>query len=296
MTASCNLTRRHLLASALASPLSAESRKLRAGCQTNAWRIRPGHFDDFLSVLDRIRAHRYHGFETSFRNLQARFDDPGPARAAIEKRGLSFLGCHIFLLQYDPATLIAPEDLIESVAKGAAALGAERLILSARAAGRDSQALEAKARALTKAGALCRKRNLRLCYHNHDAEFRNGGAEMDFLLRRADPELVSFVIDGGHAIVGGADLVEFFESHADRIDGIHLRDYKGPGYSGPLYPGDDQVPLGMGRVDWKPLHRTIRRERWRGWLINEEERLNDGRPGDEAVAPARTNLKKIFGV
>lgn len=290
------LSRRELLASASALPLAGAAQKKQAGCQTNAWRIRPGNFEDFLGVLDRIEAHRYRGFETGFRNLQPQFDKPAAARAEIEKRKLQFIGCHIFLLQYDPATLLAPEDLIETVAKGAAALGAERLILSARAAGRDSQALEAKARALTKTGRLCQRLKLRLCYHNHDAEFRNGGGEMDFLLRRADPELVSLVMDGGHAILGGANLAEFFESNSDRIDGVHLRDYKGPGYTGPLHEGDDQVPFGMGRVDWKPLRKAIQNTRWKGWLINEEERLNDGRPGDQAIAPARANLQKIFGV
>ena len=33
---------------------------------------------------------------------------------------------------------------------------------------------------------------------------------------------------------------------------------------------------------------------WGGWVINEEERVG-GKPGDEAVKPARDALFRVFG-
>src|SRR5262249_2581792 len=148
----------------------------RAGCQTNAWRIQPEKFDSFLAVLDRIQHYGYAGFETGFRNLQGQFERVKEARAAIEKRGLRFIGCHIFLLEYDSSTGVAPSDLIERVARGAKDLGAERLILSGRSVGNDTAALERKTRELNRVAVLCRKLGMGLGYHNHDTEFRNGAA------------------------------------------------------------------------------------------------------------------------
>lgn len=277
-------------ASALATPPLAGSTELRAGCQTNAWRIDPQNFAELLAVLNKVKAYNYHGFETGFRNMQGQFDKASEAREAIEKHGLRFIGSHIFLTQYDPGTSIAPLDLFTRVLYGSALLGAERLILSgasiAKNGALDREALQRKAGALNHAGKLCRAKEMTLCYHNHDLEFARGAEEMEEMLRLTSPEAVHLIMDAGHAFRAGADVPRFFEAHAERIDGLHLRDFsKGR-----------QVPLGKGSVDLKPLAAAIRRKAWTGWVINEEERINDVKPGDSAVAPARRHLRKIFGV
>ena len=56
------------------------------------------------------------------------------------------------------------------------------------------------------------------------------------------------------------------------------------------------MQLGKGEFDLKPLAAAVRTAKWSGWLINEEERLNDYKPGDSAVIPARKALRDIFGV
>jgi sugar phosphate isomerase/epimerase len=278
-------TRRCFLAAAAAMPLVAES-GLRAGCQTNAWRIDPNNFDSFLAVLDRVRNYGYHGFETGFRNVQGRFDRIAETRKSIEARGLEFLGCHIFLTKYDEATAVAPSQLIDSVIKGAAALGARRLILSGAACRQDAAALRRKVAALNDTARKCRQHNIRLAYHNHDLEFLNDAAEMEEMLSATEAESLRLLLDAGHVIRARADVARFFRRHAARIDGVHLRDFR----------RGDQVPLGDGDVDWKPLVAAARESNWTGWIINEEERLNDEKPGDSAVGPARTAVKRLFGI
>ena len=61
---------------------------VRLGCQTNAWRIQPGDFGQFLAVLDKVKGYRYDGFETGFRNVETRFAEPKAARieVAAERR------------------------------------------------------------------------------------------------------------------------------------------------------------------------------------------------------------------
>lgn len=278
------ISRRALL-SAAAAPLFAKA-NVRPGCQTNAWRIDPKNFSSLLTVLDKLKGYRYQGFETGFRNLEPHFDNPGPARAEIEKRGLEFLGCHIFLMEYDPATSIAPYALIDRVSAGAAKLGAKRLILSGASTGTDQARLQNKAKALSAAGKLCRSRGLQLAYHNHDLEFQNKASQMEGLLRLTAPEDLHLVMDAGHAFRAKADIPAFVAQHHARIDGLHLRDFK----------NGDQVPLGQGEWNLASLVQTIQAKNWSGWIINEEERLNDVKPGDDAVAPARAQLRKLFGV
>lgn len=283
------MTRREFAVAAAAPLLNAAPGGPRAGCQTNAWAI--ADYAGFLQAIDRVKAHSYAGFETGFRNVQSRFDSPAQARAEIAQRGLVFLGIHIFLLEYDPHTSIAPRDLIERVATGGAALGAERLILSGRSLTDPSQR-RAKHDALSRASDFCAKLKLRLAYHNHDVEFRNG--EIEELLVNTKSSGVRLVMDAGHAWIGGADVPAFLRRHHARIDGMHLRDFRRRG-AAPEDP-DPQVVLGQGINDLRPLAAAIRDLRWSGWVINEEERLNNIKPGDSAVQPARAQVRKVFGV
>ncbi len=262
---------------------------VKPGCQTNAWRIDPNNFDNLLEVLQKIKGLGYAGFETGFRNVQGQFANAPAARAQIAKTGLQFLGCHIFLEQYDPQTRIAPLELIQTVAAGAARLGAERLILSGGGLLQDRQIEPAKAKqkvdGLNAAGRYCKSKGLRLAYHNHGPEFAENAQEIQQLLRLTDPALVDFLVDCGWAFRAQAAVPEFFEQHHRRICGLHLRDFK----------NGEQVPLGQGEFPIRELAAVIKKVNWSGWTISEEERLSGEKPGERAVAPARQTLRLVFG-
>ncbi len=263
--------------------------EIRVGCQTNAWAIRPGKFEDLLEVLAKLRDLGYAGYETGFRNLQGRFGEAATARRELERSGLKLLGVHIFLEQYDERTAIAPRAEIERVAAGAAALGAERLILSGRgllAAGKiEAEALRLKAEALNGAGEFCRARGMRVAYHNHGPEMAEEGREMEGLIRLTDPARVEFLMDGGWAFRAGLDVPAFVRRHHRRLAGIHLRDFR----------AGEQVPLGQGEFPIARLGEVVRAVGWKGWVINEEERLSGAKPGEEAVRPARETVRRVFG-
>lgn len=278
------------LASAAVAAKTAAPAQLKAGCQTNAWRIDPRDFTQVLSVLSKIKELGYRGFETGFRNIQGQFKEAAASRRELDKIGLVFFGAHIFLEKYDGETHIAPYDLVTQVVDGAARFGAERLILSGGGLSANSAldltALARKARGLNAAGKYARSKGLRLNYHNHWQEFSLNGAEIEGLFRDTAPELVRFVLDCGHAFRAKVDVAEFFTRHHARIDGLHLRDFR----------GDDQVPLGQGEFDLQALAAAVKKTKWRGWLLNEEERADGSKPGEAAVAPARQTLRKVFGV
>ncbi|HKE06054.1 MAG TPA: TIM barrel protein [Blastocatellia bacterium] len=290
------VSRRDFLAAPLAIATAAaflrsapQHRSVKLGCQTNAWRIDPNNFDSLLEVLRQIKELGFDGFETGYRNVQGQFANAAAARARIEKKGLKFLGCHIFLDQYDPQTRIAPLELTQKVAAAAASLGAERLILSGGGLTQTGQVgqwdLKNKVDGLNAAGRYCKSKGLRLAYHNHGPEFLVGGQEIESLARLTDPELVDFLLDCGWAFRAQADVPVFFTNHHLRVCGLHLRDFK----------NGEQVPLGQGEFPIRELAAVIKKVNWSGWAIIEEERLSGEKPGEMAVAPARQTLKQVFG-
>lgn len=272
---------------------AAPAARVKLGCQTNAWRIDARDFTQVLQVLTKLKELGFDGFETGFRNLQPQFGNVATARAQIEKIGLQFFGCHIFLDKYDEQTQIAPLELIRTVADGAAAFGAQRLIVSGGGLLQDgkvnTEALKRKADGLNATAKYCQSKGLRLAYHNHGPEFQNGGLEIEGLYQHTDPARVDFLTDCGWAWRGGINVPEFFARHHRRIVGLHLRDFKGD------FKSDVQLPLGQGDFPLQALANAIRKAKWQGWLLNEEERLSGEKPGETAVAPARATLKKVFG-
>jgi sugar phosphate isomerase/epimerase len=273
-------------AAALASGRALAARKgmnVHTGCQTNAWSIRPQEFSSVLEVIQKIKNYGYAGFETGFANVQGQFDHATEARARIAAIGIRFFGVHIFLMQYDPDTKIAPPALYERVAEGGAKLGAEYLILSGQPPA-DEAGRKRKAEGLNRAAAFAAKTGLKFAYHNHGPEFADNGAEIELLIRESDPAQVSFLLDAGHAFHAGVNVPAFFRKHYKRLAGMHLRDFK----------NGEQVPLGGGDFPLKAVAEAVGQTGWSGWVLNEEERVAS-RPGDAAVKPARDALFQAFG-
>jgi sugar phosphate isomerase/epimerase len=143
-----------------------------------------------------------------------------------------------------------------------------------------------KAGALSRAGRHCDDLKLRVCYRNRAFEFVRGGEEMLALMKETDSDLVHFIIDAGDAMRAKADVAAFFTKYHRRIDGLHLRDFN---------KQDVQVTLGRGEMQYEPLEIAVRKLRWTGWVIAEEDRANGEKPGEGAARPAREQIRKLFG-
>ena len=141
-------------------------------------------------------------------------------------------------------------DLVKTTADGAAALGAQRLIVSGAGLEKggtvSEQDLAAKVAGLNTAARYCRDKGLKLAYHNHGPEFAAGGAEMTGLIKGTDPALVEFVVDCGWASRAKVDLAAFFTASRARMVGMHLRDFKGDA-SGPARTGRDELEAARRR-------------------------------------------------
>ena len=268
------------------------------GVQLNAFPIDPKRFDSFLDALHQVKQIGYQGFESSFRNVSAEFDNAEPARKQIEQSGLTFFGIHVFLSSigynsqmydprqsYDPDTHIAAPSLYEPVARGGAALGAKHLVLSG-APCTDAEQLKRKVDALNAAGKFAQSAGITAAYHNHWWEFQSKIGEIDALYGQTDPSLVHFVLDAGHAYHGATDVPAFIRAHSKRIIGFHLRDFK----NGKL------TTLGTGTFPLKQVAETIEQIGWKGWVENEEEREDLSKNGTEVVAPAFKAMEEAFTI
>lgn len=99
---------------------------------------------------------------------------------------------------------------------------------------------------LNKTGALCRKVNITLAYHNHTEEFeeKDGAIPYDIFLKDLSPDIM-MELDLCWATKAGADPVALFRKHPGRFPLWHVKDLdkerKGP------------APVGAGVIDFKRI-------------------------------------------
>jgi len=81
------------------------------------------------------------------------------------------------------------------------------------------------AETLNKAGEMCNKSGMKLCYHNHAFEFEpaEGGTLLDVLMKTAEPKLVSLELDIMWSSVAGVDPVSVLEKYKGRVALMHLK-------------------------------------------------------------------------
>jgi len=263
--------------------LQAPAARVLFGAQTNAFAIQPTRFDTFLDALSQIRSLGYDGFETGFINLRSQAKNLPAARKQIEASGLTFLGIHIFLPEYDPQTNIAPRAFYETVGHHGADTGAQRLILSGAPAVTPDE-VKRKADALNAAGDFAATLGLKLAYHNHWWEAKYHALELEVLYAGTDPAKVSFLMDIGHASRTDLDLPSFVQKHASRLTGLHFRDFV----------NGKQVPLGQGEFPLKQVAGALKQVNWQGWVINEEEREGGTKLGRAVLETSLQSLKGEF--
>jgi len=79
---------------------------------------------------------------------------------------------------------------------------------------------------LNKAGEICKKSGIQLCYHNHDFEFtvQENTQPYDILLNQTDKELVKMELDLYWVSKAGKDPIAMFNEHPGRFPLWHVKD------------------------------------------------------------------------
>lgn len=119
------------------------------------------------------------------------------------------------------------------------------------------------------AGAKLAEEGIKLCYHNHDQEFRNiidGAYALDVLTLNTDPKSVYFTIDIGWVAIGGVDPVSVLKRLKGRVPAIHVKDFADLSDRGSFTTvGTGAVPIAAGM--------KAARETGVEWAVVEQDKL-----------------------
>jgi inosose dehydratase len=153
---------------------------------------------------------------------------------------------------------------------------------------------------LNEVGASLSSESIQVVFHNHVGTYVETEAETSRLLEGTDPSLVGWCLDCGHLAYGGGDTLRMLDKYGDRVGYAHIKDVDGKilqtaheeGWSflqalrRYIFP-----PLGEGMVNIPGVIRALRRHRYEGWLVIEQ----DTTPEDP-TAIARKNRLYLEGL
>ena len=120
---------------------------------------------------------------------------------------------------------------------------------------------------------------LRLAYHFHLGTVVDGEDDIERFIAHTDPD-VGFVVDTGHAALGGIDAEQLIRSHPDRVAHVHTKDVRRKVFANNLRRGGsflDGVLAGMfttpgdGDLDFRGVAQALIDIEYGGWIVVEAE-------------------------
>lgn len=92
----------------------------------------------------------------------------------------------------------------------------------------DQSRLERIVEHLTEVSRVVTAEGVKPILHPHVGTWVETAEETRFILDRIDPSLMGFGPDVGHLSWAGADAVELISAYADRVHGVHVKDFRRP--------------------------------------------------------------------
>jgi sugar phosphate isomerase/epimerase len=178
-------------------------------------------------------------------------------------------------------------DNLAAVIADAQALGADNVTVWWAPCDSKEQLLE-DARLFNETGRRLADKGLRLCYHNHDHEFRktfDGLYGLEILAAHTDPACLKFELDVAWIAFGGEDPVRYLRKFAGRLPVIHLKDLAS------LTERGQFSAIGTGLVDIAGSVQTAV-ELGVEWVIVEQDRARN-LTGLETITASYLNLKEM---
>lgn len=222
--------------------------------------------DGVEKTLDRVKAlgFKYVELAGTYGKTPAEF------KAALEQRGLVAVSGHIGFDRWEKEP--------EAAAKEAADLGLKYVGVAwiSHQGDFDEKTCRHAAEVFNKAGKATAAHGIRFFYHNHGYEFAprgDGGTLFDLLVKETDPKLVSFEMDVLWTIHPGQDPAKLLTTYPDRWVLMHLKDLR-KGVPTHVFTGStdtrNDVTLGTGQVDWRPLIAAIAKTQIQYTFIEDE--------------------------
>jgi len=154
-------------------------------------------------------------------------------------------------------------------------------------------------------GRLAAEKGMEIVFHHHMGTGVQTFPEVDTLMERTRPELVSLLLDTGHISFSGGDPVELIKKYGARIKHVHFKDLRpetekevaeeGLSFLQAVKRGVFTVP-GDGRIDFEPIISALNEIDYKGWIIVEAEQDPALAPPLEYAQKARAFIKEKAGL
>jgi sugar phosphate isomerase/epimerase len=121
-------------------------------------------------------------------------------------------------------------------------------------------------------GEKIKAAGMKFGYHNHTMEFtkQDGVAPLDEMIRLTEPSLVTFELDCGWVIVGGANPVDYLHRYPTRISMLHVKDFKTTGKPESIAEPPPPAQLGQGRLDYRPVFEAAKKANIKHYFVEQE--------------------------
>jgi inosose dehydratase len=159
---------------------------------------------------------------------------------------------------------------------------------------------------VARAADVARARGFEPTFHHHTATHVEAPWEIDRVLELTD---VGLLLDTGHLALGGGDPVQGLRDWADRIDHVHIKDYKRAVLESVIADRADMeeawrrkvfCELGTGDVDLPAFFDELAKVGYSGWLVVEQDLIpGPDEDASEAIAAQARNrrwLRDIAGL
>jgi inosose dehydratase len=175
-----------------------------------------------------------------------------------------------------------------------------------RSIGLDDAGWRRFADGVARAAEVARARGFRPTFHHHTATNVEAPWEIERMLELTD---VGLLLDTGHLALGGGDPVQGLRDWGERIDHLHVKDYKRAILDGVIADraGMEEAwrrrvfcELGTGDVDLPAFFAELASSGYSGWLVVEQDLIpasdEDERDAIAAQARNRTWLAEVAGL
>jgi inosose dehydratase len=142
--------------------------------------------------------------------------------------------------------------------------------------------------------------NMDLVYHYHAGTGVFYEREIDYLMENTSPELISLLLDTGHAVFAGINPLHLISKYGERILYVHLKDIRPEvlnrvtaeklSFMDAVRAGVFTVP-GDGALDFSSLFNALQKCNYSGWMIVEAEQDPGKAPPLEYAQKAYTFLR-----
>jgi inosose dehydratase len=299
-------------------------RVANAPCSYGAFEITVGRLPNVPDAVDVLRSMSEAGYEGTELGPPGYLGGSGELRGRLEVNGLELVGGYVPIRFSEPdrldedfrgleATLDAFDAAGASAARPVFADGGspERAARPGAAAadrslGLDDAGWRRFADGVARAAERARSRGYEPTFHHHTATYVEAPWEIERMLELTD---VGLLLDTGHLALGGGDPVRGLRDWRERIDHLHVKDYKRSILEGVIADraGMEEAwrrrvfcELGTGDVDLPAFFAELRASGYDRWLVVEQDLIpapdEDEREVMGAQARNRRWLREVAGL